>query len=146
MKIETRDSRTVEVEERALYTFPQGLYGFETCRLFAVLWDEQNPGNPFLWLQSAEEKTISFAVLDAARLFSDYAPPLSPQAARALRLEEGERPRFLVIASVPGPGERLFLNLKCPIALHDAQRLGVQLLLEDDRFPMRYYPPLRREG
>lgn len=134
------------VAHGAQYLFPQGLYGFETQRRFVLLRDEENPQNPFMWLKSEEEAGVAFPVLDAATLFSDYAPALPELAAQALELGEGGAPRFLVIASVLPEDGRLFLNLKCPVALNPARRLGTQMILEDERFPMRYYLPRKQEG
>lgn len=143
MQIDTKESGPVEVAETDLIRFPQGLYGFETHRLFALLKDRRNPQNPFMWLQSAIDRGACFAVLDAASLFRDYCPPVPARAGATLSLGAQESPRYLVIASLPQAGGRLFLNLKCPVAVNPAARLGVQIILEDDRYPMRYYLPAR---
>lgn len=145
MQIETKENGRLEVPETCLFTFPQGVYGFETHRLFAILKDQKNAGNPFMWLQSAAEKAVCFAVLDAAALFQDYQPPLPETVASMLALQDGETPQYFVIANLPRAGGRLFLNLKCPVAVNPAARLGAQIILEDDRYPMRYYLP-EREG
>ncbi|ADU28043.1 flagellar assembly protein FliW [Ethanoligenens harbinense] len=143
MQIDTKESGPVEVAEQELFRFPQGLYGFETHRLFALLKDRRNPQNPFMWLQSATDRGVCFAVLDAAALFRDYCPPVPTGAGAALALGAQESPRYLVIANLPQAGGRLFLNLKCPVAVNSTARLGVQIILEDDRYPMRYYLPAR---
>ncbi|MFT8887941.1 flagellar assembly protein FliW [Ethanoligenens sp.] len=143
MQINTKESGPIEVAEEDLFQFPQGLYGFEGHTHFAVLKDLQNPENPFMWLQSVSERSVCFAVLDAAALFRDYQPPVPAAIGTLLSINAAEPPRYLVIANLPQADRQLFLNLKCPVVVNPAARLGVQIILEDERYPMRYYLPAR---
>lgn len=145
MLIDTKESGRMDVPESCLFSFPQGVYGFEKHRVFAILKDRENPENPFMWLQSASEKNVCFAVLDAAALFQDYRPDIPETVSSLLALGEGAAPQYLVIANLPQANGRLFLNLKCPVVVNPAAHMGVQIILEDDRYPMRYYLP-EREG
>lgn len=143
MQIDAKESGRIEVPETSLFTFPQGVYGFQAHRQFAVLKDRKNAGNPFMWLQSAMDKNVCFAVLDAAVLFQDYCPPVPGAVADLLHLSQGDTPHYLVIANLPQADSRLFLNLKCPVVLNPAACLGAQVILEDEHYPMRYYLPAK---
>ena len=53
---------TVKIE------FPQGLFGFENCKNFSLTEAEYKP---FCWLQSEDDKTLSFLVVDPF-IFFDF--------------------------------------------------------------------------
>jgi len=63
MEIQTREFGIIEVEEDALYDFPDGIYGFESEKKFAV-FSRQIDEYSFLYLQSVENLFPCFLVFE----------------------------------------------------------------------------------
>lgn len=138
MIIKTKYLGYVEADENCLLKFPRGIYGFDDARRFALLKDLTN-GNPFMWLQNADAPEPCFVVVEPQKLRIDYGPDITAQMAEKISLDSEEDLRILVIATVPKEYSRLSLNLKCPVLINSAKNLASQVILEDERYPMRYH-------
>ena len=139
MIIETKDLGFVEIGEKDLIHFSHAIYGFEGATRFALLHDKTKPNNPFMWLQCADHKEPSFAVIDPHAFFADYAPVLTDEDKQAIGLASESYLRFLVIAAVPKNVRDINLNLKCPIVINSQSNIAMQVILENSDYPMRYY-------
>ena len=53
---------------KSVLHFPRGLYGFENHTDFILSESEYKP---FMWLQSASEKSLSFLTVDTFLFFTD---------------------------------------------------------------------------
>ncbi|MBX5492392.1 MAG: flagellar assembly protein FliW [Chloroflexi bacterium] len=127
---------TVPVEDEALLVFPHGLPGFESHVHFALL--EEPAYLPFCWLQSLHDPDVAFIMLDPFLLRPDYDFELSPADVALLQLDEHTVPRVFCILVVPGDVRQMTANLKAPVVLNPRRRLGKQVILTDDRYPLRH--------
>ena len=57
MKVCTKSNEIVDVDEKKIVEFPEGLLGFESVKKFAIIDSEYEP---FIWLQSVENKELAF--------------------------------------------------------------------------------------
>ena len=90
MKIETRDFGILEIEEKNIITFKQPIFGFEEFTQF-VLVNDSNMGNGICWLQSIEQKSVCFIMLNPLEVRRDYAPVVHASASA--------RGRFILLGS-----------------------------------------------
>ncbi|HLI28752.1 MAG TPA: flagellar assembly protein FliW [Chloroflexota bacterium] len=127
---------TVTVGDEALLVFPHGLPGFEHHVHFALL--EEPAYLPFRWLQSLHDPEVAFILLDAFLVCPDYDFELSPADVTLLQLDEHALPRVYCILVVPRDIRQMTANLKAPVVLNPRRRLGKQVILPDDRYPLRY--------
>jgi flagellar assembly factor FliW len=63
MDVVTKSGEVVNISEKQVYTFPNGLLGFENFKKFALIESEYEP---FFWLQSLDEKNLAFLLIDPA--------------------------------------------------------------------------------
>ena len=63
ISIETRDFGTIEVDEKDVYDFPNGLYAFEDNKKFALLSPLGDDVYP-MWLQSMDDPGLCFIVFN----------------------------------------------------------------------------------
>ncbi len=144
---------TIEVDEEAVITFSQGLFGFESYRRFVVLCIDEK--SPFRWLQSMEEPGLAFVVIEPRHFMPDYAPTISDADAEALGI--GADTPYLVFAVVtipPGKPEEMTANLMGPIIVNAATRMARQVIVEDDCYSTKHVilqelmnrQPAAREG
>lgn len=146
MIIETRELGFVEIGEDSILTFPNAIYGFSHANRYVLLSDNSNADNPFMWLQCVDDKNVCFIVTEPSNFFDDYSPRIPDEACGQLKLDTDEDLRLFVIVTVPKTVQDMYANLRCPIALNAANKTAMQVILEDERFPMRKYLLERAEG
>jgi flagellar assembly factor FliW len=127
---------TIEVADEALLTFPEGLPGFEDHTRFALTEHERL--EPFLWLQSLHDPLIGFLVVEPRTFVDDYAFDVNEADVELLRLSDDVQPRVLSVLVVPEDVRAMTANLQAPLVINDVDRLAKQVILTDDRFPLRY--------
>ena len=125
-----------EVHEESILTFPSGLLGFPEQQRYVIL--DHDTEAPFKWLQSVEEPSLAFVILDPAMVYADYHIDIPTDALVEIRAEEREDLALVVILTIPSddPG-RITANLRGPLVISHQTKLGKQLVLSED-FPTRY--------
>ncbi|MDR0425103.1 MAG: flagellar assembly protein FliW [Clostridiales Family XIII bacterium] len=140
MKIDTRDFGVIDFDENAVYSFPDGIYGFEGVNSF-VMFMHEDDGLSFVYMQAAESQTPCFLVFSPWELFPGYAPQVEEGDLAVLDVESWEDLIFLVIATVhPEDAKQLSINAKSPVALNPKSMIGRQVILMNDDYPVKYYP------
>ena len=61
MDVMTKTNGLVSVEEKQLLKFPEGIMGFEEFHNYALIESEYEP---FIWLQSVDNKNLAFLLVD----------------------------------------------------------------------------------
>lgn len=127
----------IEVDEEAIITFSQGLFGFENYRQFVVLCLDEK--SPFRWLQSLEEPSLAFVVIEPRHFMPDYAPTISDVDAEALALS-ADTPvlTFVIVTIPPGKPEEMTANLMGPIIINAVTRQARQVIVEDDCYSTKH--------
>ncbi|MBX7230736.1 MAG: flagellar assembly protein FliW [Bdellovibrionales bacterium] len=135
MKIQTSRFGVVQITSEDLLDFPEGLLGFASLRKF-VLLDEPSD-DVFAWLQSAEEPTVAFPVLEPELFVSNYNVQLTKHDLDSLKLPVGEIFRTFVIITIPQDPTLMTANLKAPIIINVSRRLARQCVLQDNQLAIR---------
>ena len=143
MHIETTRFGALDVEERKIITFPDGLPGFETHRLFTLVphhMTDGGKGSPFVWLQSMEDGGLAFLAMEPHQSFPDYAPRVPRAELEALALtEDSARPRLYSLLTVPkGDPVGITANLMAPVVVNSRARLAKQIVLNTDEYGLRH--------
>jgi len=135
--IETTRFGTVEFSTEDVVNLRGGLLGFPSSQRYIVI--QHKEGSPFCWLQSVESGDLAFLVVDPGHYVTDYAPEMPEQVATDLQLSE-ETPRLVyTIVTIPkGKPDDLTLNLAGPILINAESRTAQQVVVEDNRYPIRY--------
>lgn len=144
MLVKTKGMGYVEVDENDILQFPHGIYGFEKAHRFVLLFNSKKKSK-FMWLQCIDSEEPRFAVIDPYAIFEDYDPIIGEDATCAISLKKKENLRLLVIATVTGNVKDVYFNLKCPIVINAEDNIAMQVILDDERYPMRYYVIKSRE-
>ncbi|MBO8164284.1 MAG: flagellar assembly protein FliW [Brevibacillus sp.] len=114
--------------------FEEGIPGFPHLQFYQLTQHE--PGSPFFSLDSMEEEQIGFWVVDPFCFFKDYQFTLSEAAKASLRIDEDTPVGVLNIVTIRG-SDQVTVNLKAPLVLNLANRMAKQVILNDDRYPVR---------
>jgi flagellar assembly factor FliW len=128
MNISTTKFGSLSIEEADVLTFVDGLIGMEDCHRWVLLGDSENAA--LAWLQSLERPEVALAVVSPRRFVPDYQVRISKREIAPLALENPNDAQVLVIIS--NVGGALALNLKAPLVIHLAERVGRQIVARDD--------------
>jgi len=115
----------MEFEEKHVVYFPNGIIGFEESKKFLIGNDESS--EPFRWLISLDDSEISFPLLDPEVLCAGYVE-------RYIALENVT---VFSVASIKSDVAQSTVNLRSPIVIDSASRIGRQVVLEDETLNVR---------
>jgi flagellar assembly factor FliW len=135
MKCHSRQFGEIEYQETHEFTFPDGIIGFEHLRKFLVIDDED--AQPFRWLVSLEDSSLSFPLIPAVFIETDYGTELPAEAT------------VFVVAMLAEPIEESTVNLKAPILVDPSTRSGRQVVLEGEGYAIQhplFVSPLHETG
>jgi flagellar assembly factor FliW len=130
------EMETIEISETAVIAFPEGVPGFERHQRFALIEDQKLA--PFSWLQSLHDPLVGFLVIEPGLLVTDYSFDIADPDAEQLELNDSTEARVLSILVVPEDVRAMTANLQAPLILNPVKRIAKQVILTDERFPLRY--------
>jgi flagellar assembly factor FliW len=135
VKVLTKAYGTVEIDEHQKITFPQGLFGFESLKDYALLDAEQQP---FYWLQSLDEEKIAFILIDPFIFRPDYDMDIDNEELVPIGITDPEKAVIFTIVTVPSDNAPMTANLQGPLVINRDSRLGVQAVLTDSRWKTKH--------
>ena len=123
-------------DDGILLTLPKGLLGFPQLTAFRLF--EPSDGYPLKFLQAVDQPEISFFCMDPVGLRPDYTVPLSDPEAEELALEAPSDALILTLVVIPEDPRRMTTNLAGPLVVNTRTRVGMQVALPSDRFPLKF--------
>lgn len=134
--LSTKAFGTIEIDPSAIFSFPEGLYGFPDDQEYALI--EGKPDSPFLWLQSTSEEHLAFILIDPRMLVKDYLPAVPRVELEHLGVQSAADCRVFAIVTIPqNAPEEMTVNLQGPILLNESKRLGRQVISDDNQHGVR---------
>jgi flagellar assembly factor FliW len=126
MKWKNRQFGDLEFTDELVLTFPEGIIGFEECRRFILINDEDS--QPFRWLVSIEDENLSFPLLNPQLVLPGY---------NAGKWQSGGS-TVLVVASLGKEIEDATVNLRSPIVIANNERTARQIILEEESYDFQH--------
>lgn len=147
MNITTKLFGEIGVDENKVITFPTGLIGFDQCKQFLIIHDEEVEEVKIMWLQSVEEPGLALPVVNPLRVCQDYNPIVEDELFKCIG-ESEEEMLVLVTMSVPSDVTKTAVNLKAPLIINPTTRKGCQIIVENDEYLIHYpiYDILNQKG
>jgi flagellar assembly factor FliW len=127
---------TLDVPEEAALAFAEGLPGFEDHTAFALIEDRRL--EPFRWLQSLADQDVGFRVIEPAVFVAGYGFDLDNEDVARLELGDSVEPLVLSILVMPADARAMTANLRAPLVVNPRRGLGKQVILPDERYPLRH--------
>lgn len=135
MQIETAHLGEIEIPDNRIIDFSEGLIGLPNLTRFALLDDKERA--PFQWLQSINEPSLTFVVVDP-KLLTDFQVDSSLFPARFLGADDFSHLEFLALITIPDDPREMTANLKGPIVYNPSTRQAAQVVMDDERYPLQY--------
>jgi flagellar assembly factor FliW len=137
MNIDTTRLGRIEARESDLISMKGTILGFEHLSRFLLLLHDAK--TPFMWLQSVDEASIAFVVINPRIVKPDYNPIFFESDLKFLDIKNSNDIAMLSIATVRPNPFRITVNLRAPLLINAATRTGAQVVLEDDpEYPIQY--------
>lgn len=135
MEVRTKANGIVNVDEKQLVTFPEGLLGFEKYTKFALIDSEYEP---FIWLQSTEESNLAFLMIDPFLICSDYEADIDDSALRNIGVDSAEDIIIMTLVTIPKDGSAITANFLGPVVINKKNRKCLQVILNDSRWTTKF--------
>ncbi|MDS1029509.1 flagellar assembly protein FliW [Bacillota bacterium LX-D] len=137
MKLETSSSGSVEVPQEVTFSLPQGLLGFEEFRDFALLPIPENPY--FYWLQSIENSSLTFLLVDPFVFFPKYTVDLGDELLDNLKITKQAEAAVFTIVTIPKEGiEKATTNLIGPVVFNLQAKIGRQIIVDANNYSTKH--------
>jgi flagellar assembly factor FliW len=135
MLISTTNFGELEIDEKAIITFEEGLPGFEDEHEFVILnnWDAEDPVG-FMWLQSTKNEDLAFVISIPFLLRSDYEFEIPEEVCTKMGITDPSQVGVYTVCKIKDKVENMTFNLTSPIIVNTTDKKAVQLTLDDDRY------------
>jgi flagellar assembly factor FliW len=123
---------TIPVSENRVISFPDGVLGFPGAHRFILLETAEN--GVFFWLQSLDDPTLAFVVIDPELLVKDYR--------KTFILSEWDQDFFspatlsdlsamVIVTFLGGSEKEVTANLQGPLLVRESDRRGRQVVIPE---------------
>ncbi len=123
-------------DDGILLSFPKGLVGFPHLKVFRLF--EPPDGYPLKFLQAVASPEVSFTCIDPVAVKSDYEVPLGEEESEGLALTSNQEAMVLTLVVIPEDPRAMTTNLAGPLVINVRTLTGFQIVLNSDKFPLRY--------
>ncbi len=117
-------------------TFPDGMVGCPDWREFVVRVDQANA--PILELECVSRPGIVLMAVAPELVFNDYRVPVAAADRESIDLQAGDKPVLLALIVLRDAAPRATVNLAGPLVINSRTKLGRQLVLDGERYPLRH--------
>lgn len=114
--------------------FVEGLLGFPELRRYVLI---DHGKGVFMWLQSLEDPSVAFLVVDPWAFFLDYSPEVPDEDVEALELEEPYNFSLFCLVTVPAEPRKMTVNLKGPVVVNLNNRRAKQVVVSNPEYSIR---------
>ncbi len=135
MEVLTKAKGCVEVTEKQLVEFPDGIMGFEQYKKYALINSEYEP---FIWLQSLDDANLAFLLVDPFLICSDYEADIDDASLKYIGIESPEDLVVMTIVTIPSDGSAITANFLGPIVINRKNNKCIQVVLNDSRWTTKF--------
>ncbi|NLT50040.1 MAG: flagellar assembly protein FliW [Ignavibacteria bacterium] len=121
MKITTKQFGEIEVDEKLIINFKEGILGFENLKKYVLLTEENGI---FFWLTSLETPEIVFPLFPLRVLDKDYPQEKNAEAFGIVKLDKEP--------------SKININLKAPVYINQEEKIGFQKVIDNEKFIINY--------
>ena len=138
MQLNTKHFGVIEIDEKEIIYFPSGIPGFENVKKYTLLGMQENEGT-FFWLQGVDDPELAFVVTDPFAVNDNYFVDADDDEIKEIDAKDADRILTLAIVTVPEDITKISVNLKAPLLINMDNNRGMQVIMKNETFPVRYY-------
>lgn len=138
MLVKTKFFGDVDLPEEKILTFDRGLIGLGDYKKYTILYDCEKEDTNISWLQSVDEPALALPVIRPWLVKEDYNPTVEDELLTSLGELTEENLVILLTMTVPSDIKEMTVNLKAPIVINADTRKGVQIIVENQDYEVKY--------
>jgi len=131
MLILTKAKGEIDIPEDNMISVPEGIFGFEDFTKYALIDSDYEP---FIWLQSTEDKDVAFLIVDPFLICSNYETDIDDESLKKIGITKPEDIIIMTIVTVPTNGMKITANFAGPLVINKNTRECMQVILNDNRW------------
>lgn len=135
MEVQTKTMGTVKVDDSRVLDFPKGLFGFEDYHKYALIEAEYEP---FFWLQSLDEKSLAFLLVDPFLIVNDYELDIDDKMLGDIGISSPTDVFVWSVVTVPADGGPVTANLQGPLVVNRKTQQALQVILSDSKWTTKH--------
>ncbi len=135
MDVRTKTKGIINVNDDHIITIPDGLFGFENFKKYALFDSEYEP---LTWMQSIDEQDLAFLVIDPFLICDDYELDIDDSRLASIGVKTPADVYVIAIVTVPSDGGPVTANLQGPLIINKKNRKCMQSILSDSRWTTKY--------
>jgi flagellar assembly factor FliW len=136
VRVKTRPFGEIEIDEKQIVDFPEGILGFDYVKRFIILDSHDN--SPFKWLQAYSEPELAFVIIRPIDFLHEYELVISPADVEAVEAESEESLLVFAIVTIPANPKEMTANLQGPIIINPLKRIGKQAVSLSDKYRVKH--------
>lgn len=138
MQLKTRHFGTIEIDEKGIIDFPEGLPGFESATKF-ILLSSSDEISPFQWLQGVNNPDLAFVVINPVTFKPDYDIDIRDEEVEILKVNDISRVLVYSIVVIPEDISKMTANLKAPVLVNTENMKGKQVILDRGEYKTKHF-------
>jgi len=142
MELVTKYHGVREYSEEDIILFKKGLPGFKELKSFIIFPLESN--EIFTILHSIEDIEVGLVLVSPFTVLTDYEFKIPDTYIKELQIVKPEEVLVLTTVTLNSIIENMTTNLKAPIIINIKDKLGEQLILDNEKYKIKQ--PLFKEN
>lgn len=138
MIINTMHFGEVEIDEKTIINFEEGLPGFDNIKRFVILSNIEDD-TPFRWLQAVDCEHPAFAVISPFEINEGYEFDIDKTTEEILEIKNPSEVAVYSIVVIPEDITKMTANLKAPLIINTANNKGRQMIMDNSPYEVRHY-------
>ena len=147
-KVSTSRFGEIEVDEKKIVHFKNGIPAFESEHEFIILPYEEN--SPYYFMQSVNSPDLAFLLTIPFLFFPDYTFEIDDETIKELEIKNYDNVFYYSMITIPNGSIRyMTANLLAPIVLNSDNMQAKQVVLEKSNYTTKHrlFPePAKKEG
>ena len=127
----------MDLSEKEIITFEEGIPGFDHLRKFAIVSVART--EPIKWLVSLEDKDVALPIIDPWIVRLDYHVDIPEKDVQDLGIEKNEDVSVWCVVVIPkDKPDDATINLLAPIVVNMKNGKAKQIIMETDEYTIKH--------
>ena len=135
MQVSTKMMGTVYVDNDCIINIPDGLFGFEEYKDFALVESEYQP---FIWLQSLQDLNLAFLLIDPFLIEPNYEADIDDKELARIDITDPSDVVVFTIVTIPNDGSAVTANFQGPLIINKKNKKCMQAVLDNPRWTTKH--------
>lgn len=135
-RLKTKPFGEIEIDDRQIVDFPEGLLGFDYVKKFVIL--DSHEKSPFKWLQAYDEPELAFVIIRPIDFMVEYELVISSGDLELVEAKEPGELLVFAIVTIPSNYRDMTANLQGPVIINPKKRLGKQAISLSDKYRVKH--------